>query len=89
MVILMNGPVLGCDHSVRVEVPGQHRVVMSFPSWEVVILYEKDANPDLDFDRKPHSVISWKISSETSSCEFRQTMEISIEYLPTGNTIAR
>lgn len=60
MVILMSGPVLGRDHSVRVEVAGQHRVEMSFPPWEVVILDEKDAKPDLDFDRKPHSVISWE-----------------------------
>ena len=61
MVILLSGPVLGRDHSVRVEVPGRHRVVMSFPPWEAVILYETDANPNLDFDRKPgtsHSVIS-------------------------------
>ena len=61
MVIPMSGPMLGRHHSVRVEVAGQHRVVMLFPPWEAVIFYETDANPDLDFDRKPgtsHSVIS-------------------------------
>ena len=37
-MILMNGPVLGRDHSVKVEVAGQHRVVMSLPPWKVVML---------------------------------------------------
>ena len=83
MVILMNGPVLSRDHSIRVEVAGKHRVVMSFPPREVVIASNRALSPiwTLTANRHAPSFLGKRSTNqnEISPHDLRRAMELSIE----------